>query len=57
MSYEYLEDMATADVAFRASGATLEELFQSAAKATTNVMVENLDSIRPETVRDRKSVV
>ena len=54
MSYEYLDDIATADVAFRATGASLEELFKAAAAATTNVMIENLDSIRPETVRNFK---
>lgn len=48
MPYEFLEDTATADIAFRAWGKTLEETFQAAAEATMNVMIENLDSIRPE---------
>jgi len=47
MSYRYLEDLATADIAFEASGANLQELFQSAADATMNVMVEDLETIRP----------
>lgn len=45
MSYEYLEDIATADVAFEARGLTLEQLFVSAADATMNVMVSDLDTI------------
>jgi SHS2 domain-containing protein len=45
MPYGYLEDIATADAAFEAWGATLEELFIAAADATMNVMVEDLDSI------------
>lgn len=45
MPYEFLEDVATADIAFRAWGENLEELFQAAGDATINVMVENLDQI------------
>ncbi len=49
MPYRYLPDIATADVAFEATAETLEELFQSAADATMNVMVGDLASIaRPE---------
>ena len=33
MNYEYLEDIATADIAFKARGKTLEELFASSARA------------------------
>lgn len=47
MTYRYLEDAATADIAFRASGKSLEDLFVAAADATMNVMVEDLSSIRP----------
>jgi SHS2 domain-containing protein len=43
--FEYLEEIAIADVAFRASGKTIEEMFLSAAEALMNVMVEDLDSI------------
>lgn len=46
MPYRYLEDIATADVAFEARGKDLEEVFISAADAATNVMVEDLDSIQ-----------
>jgi SHS2 domain-containing protein len=45
MSYEFLEDVAIADIAFRAWGKDLEELFQSAGDATINTMIDNLDAI------------
>ncbi len=45
MPYQYLEDVATADIAFEAWGATREEMFAAAAEATMNVMVENLAAI------------
>ena len=45
MPYRYLEDIATADVAFEARGKDLAELFMAAAEATMNVMVADLDSI------------
>lgn len=45
MTYRYLEDIAIADAAFEAWGRDLEEVFISAADATTNVMVEDLGSI------------
>lgn len=47
MPYRFLEDIATADVAFRAWGADLEELFRASADATTNVMVSDLATIQP----------
>lgn len=47
MPYEYLEDFATADIAFRAWDRILEKTFVAAGEATMNVMVENLDAIRP----------
>ncbi len=45
MPYLFLEDVATADVAFEATGESLEELFVAAAQATINTMVDCLDSI------------
>jgi len=45
MPYRYLEDVAIADVAFEARGATLEELFKAAADATVNLMVADLGTI------------
>jgi SHS2 domain-containing protein len=47
MPYEFLEDIATADIAFSAWGKNPEETFIAASDATMNVMVENLDSIQP----------
>ena len=47
MPYEFLEDVATADIAFKAWGKSLEETFVAAAEATLNVMIEELDSIEP----------
>ena len=45
MRYKFIEDIATADVAFEAEGKTFEELLEACALATTNVMVRNMDSI------------
>ncbi|MBT1075884.1 archease [Geobacter grbiciae] len=47
MPYRYLPDIATADIAFEATGATREEMFTAAADALTNVMVEDLATIQP----------
>ena len=52
MPYEFLEDVATADIAFSAWGKTLEETFRSAADATMNVMVEELGAIQPKEKRE-----
>ncbi len=54
MPFEFLEDVAIADIAFAAWGETIEEAFRSAADATMNVMVEDLDSIAP---LERRAVV
>jgi SHS2 domain-containing protein len=51
MPYHYLEDIGTADIAFEATGRDLPELFTSAADATMNVMIENLDTIDPRETR------
>ena len=45
MPYEFVEDVATADIAFRARGRDLNELFAAAADATMNVMIADLDTI------------
>lgn len=47
MAYRYLEDIAAADVAFEATGQTLEELFMAAAAATLHVMIDNPQTIEP----------
>jgi SHS2 domain-containing protein len=46
MPYRYLEEIATADVAFEARGETVEEIFLAAAEATTRVIIEDPDTIR-----------
>lgn len=51
MPYKFLEEIATADIAFKAWGESLEETFVSAADATTHVMVEALDSVEPREER------
>ena len=52
MPYEYLEEVATADIAFRAWAPDLEGVFVAAADAVMNVMVEDLASIRAVTERE-----
>jgi SHS2 domain-containing protein len=51
MSYTYLEDIGTADIAFEATGRDLPELFTAAADATMNVMIDNLEAISPRETR------
>ena len=43
--YRFIEDEATADIAFEATGKTLEEVLESSALATTNVMVRDLKKV------------
>lgn len=45
MPYEFLEDIATADIAFHAWGNDLEEVFKSAGDAVINTMIDNLEAI------------
>ena len=51
MPYEYLEEFGTADIAFEATGRDLPELFRDAADATTNVMIDNIETIQPRQTR------
>jgi SHS2 domain-containing protein len=51
MPYRFLEEIATADVAFEAWGDTREELFVACAAALLRTMVEE-----PETVRRRREL-
>jgi SHS2 domain-containing protein len=53
MPYEYLDDIAAADIAFKAWHEKLEQTFVSAAEATMNVMIEELESIKP---RERREI-
>jgi len=50
MQFEFLEDVAWADLAFKAYGASLDELFSNAALALTSAMVD------PETVKSKRKV-
>jgi SHS2 domain-containing protein len=45
MPYEFLEEIAIADIAFRAWGENLEALFIAAGDATLNAMIDNLEAI------------
>ncbi len=51
MPYKFLDEIATADIAFEATGRDLPELFSDAADAMMNVMIENLDAIEPRETR------
>ncbi len=51
MSYEFLEDIAIADIAFRAWGENLEEVFKAAGDATINAMIDNLEAIELKETR------
>lgn len=53
MPHEFLDDVTSADVAFRARGPDLGALFTAAAEATMEVMIPELDSIAP---RERRRV-
>lgn len=52
MSYRYLEEIGTADIAFEATGRDLPELFRDAADAMTNVMIDNIEAIQPRETRE-----
>ena len=45
MPFEYIDEIAMADVAFKAWGKTLEEMFLAAADATMGAMVERIETI------------
>lgn len=46
MPYKFVEGLTLADVAFEATGRTLEELFESAGLAVTKTQIEDLDTIK-----------
>lgn len=54
MPYKFLEDIAIADVAFEATGKTLEELFESAGLAVTNTQVKDLKSVKQKVSKEIK---
>jgi SHS2 domain-containing protein len=47
MPFHFLEDIATADSAFRVDATDLAALFRDAADALANTMVDDLQTIRP----------
>jgi SHS2 domain-containing protein len=51
MPYAYADDIAIADLAFRAWGETVENTFLAAADATMHAMVEDLATIAPREQR------
>ncbi|MCC7263695.1 MAG: archease [Candidatus Latescibacteria bacterium] len=51
MPFEFIEDIAIADVAFRAWGGSAEEVFAVSAAATLRVMVQDLAAIVPRVER------
>ncbi|MCD4779709.1 MAG: archease [Candidatus Omnitrophica bacterium] len=52
MPYEYLDDIATADVAFKVWADSLEDLFQQAAEAMMKVIVERMDRVDAKEERE-----
>jgi SHS2 domain-containing protein len=48
MPYRYLPEIAIADIAFEATGGSLEELFTVSGEALMNVMVDDLSTIEPK---------
>jgi SHS2 domain-containing protein len=48
VAYRYLDDGVTSDVTFEVTAASLSALFHDAAEATTHLMVESLDTVRPQ---------
>jgi SHS2 domain-containing protein len=51
MSYEFVDELTVADLAFRAWGHDIEETFVAAADAVTNAMVEDLETVQPQDTR------
>jgi SHS2 domain-containing protein len=50
--FELVDEVATADAELRAWGPDLDEVFRAAGDATMNVMVRDLDTIRPRQRRE-----
>ena len=51
MKFEYLEDVAIADIAFKAQGKDMNELFENAALATAETMMDT-KSIKQKLVKE-----
>jgi SHS2 domain-containing protein len=52
MGYSYIDDAPQGDAAFRATGSTLEELFNESWKAALDVMTENSFEISDSEIRE-----
>jgi len=52
MPYQYLDDIASADVAFKATGKSRAEMFVSAGNAVLQVMMENFASLNAQETKD-----
>ncbi len=52
MKYTFFDEEFTADIGFKATGDTAEDMLKAAAEATMKVMIDNLDDIE-ETVTKR----
>jgi len=48
MPYQFIEEFSGGDICFEVTGKTREELIISAAEATMNAMVENLENIQDQ---------
>jgi SHS2 domain-containing protein len=51
--YEYLPDVATADIAFKAQGKDLDEMFLNSALATADIMMD-LNTVEPKKIKEVK---
>ncbi len=52
MPYKFIDDVSIADVAFEATGGTIEEMFVSAAEALMNTQVKDLATIEARDGRE-----
>ena len=52
MPYKYLEEIASADVAFHAWGENINEMFLSAADATLNVLIEDIHLVKSSIIKE-----
>lgn len=52
MTFQYRDDLTSADIAFQAYGNTIEELFSSAWQALLEVMVNNSGRIKKRIIRN-----
>jgi len=52
MPYQFLDDVATADIAFRAWGKDRETVFMAAGDAVVNAMIDNLSAIAQQETRE-----